>query len=237
VNPNSRFKYAMLMSSLPPHKRDLFATGQTPISKIQLNKRLQWLEQDDAADLAKIQSLLYWSEVSHDTDREFIAHARELLGTVNNEFFCRVITWRLELRTLIAALRHRYKGMQAPRSKNELGFGRWTLFISKNWEQDDFGIGNQLPWLSKVNSHIAADDPLALEKLLLNLVWQQYEQEGNGHYFDFEAVVIYTLRWDVINRWSSCDSDNALRRFNGIVEKCLQTNRSDNHAPDGVQSQ
>lgn len=235
MNPNNRFKYAMLMSSLPPHKRDLFATGQTPISRIQLNKRLQWLEPDDAADLAKIQSLLYWSEATHDTDREFIAHANALLATVNNDFFCRVITWRLELRTLIAALRHRHKGMKTPPPKQELGFGRWTLFINKNWEQDDFGIGNQLSWIGKANSLIKADNPLALEKLLLNLVWQHYEQEGNGHYFDFEAVIIYALRWDVINRWSSRNSDKALQRFSGIVEKCLQTYRADHHALDGVQ--
>lgn len=217
-----RFKYTMLMSSLPPHRRDLFETKQTPISQIQLDKRLRWLEPQDADDLSKIQSLLYWSKVDKDSDQAFIQHATALMGQLHNDFFRQVICWRLEVRTLIAALRKRQQGLEQAPEPNELGFGRWCLFIRKNWQQPDFGIGRQLPWLEQANSLVKNEDSLALEKFLLNLVWQHYEQQRNGHYFDFEAVILYVLRWDVINRWNHYHQQQAVQRFSTIVDSRLQ---------------
>nr|WP_305907979.1 DUF2764 family protein [Methylomarinum sp. Ch1-1]MDP4520779.1 DUF2764 family protein [Methylomarinum sp. Ch1-1] len=128
----------------------------------------------------------------------------------------------MELRTVIAALRKRHQGMKTPPDKSALGVGRWNLFIEKNWEQADFGIGRQLPWLDQANTLIRNQDSLALEKFLLNLVWRHYEQQGNGHYFDFEAVIIYVLRWDVINRWNHYHKQQAVQRFSDIVEQRLQ---------------
>lgn len=217
-----RFKYAMLMASLPPHKPDLFATTQTPISQIQLDKRLRWLEARDAEDLNKIQSLLYWSKMSEISDEDYIAETQSELDAIHNDFFRQVICWRLELRTLVAAMRKRYQGMQSAPEKSALGFGRWTLFIRKNWGQRDFGIGRQLPWLEEVDRLLRSENSLALEKFLLNLVWQHYEQQGNGHYFDFEAVIIYVLRWDVINRWNHYHTQQAMERFSAILDNRLQ---------------
>lgn len=219
---SDRFKYAMLMASLPPHKRDLFAAKQTPISQIQLEKRLRWLEPQDAEDLNKIQSLLYWSKMTEVNDEDYIAETLAELDRIHNDFFRQVICWRLELRTLVAAMRKRHQGMVIPPEKAALGFGRWTLFIRNNWEQRDFGIGRQLPWLDEVERLLNGGDSLALEKFLLNLVWQHYEQQGNGHYFDFEAVIIYVLRWDVINRWNLYHERQAVDRFSTILDDRLQ---------------
>jgi hypothetical protein len=44
---------------------------------------------------------------------------------------------------------------------------------------------------------------------------------SEGHWFDFEAVVIYVLRWDLIARWIGQDGAAALRRFDGLVENGL----------------
>lgn len=217
-----RFKYTMLMASLPPHRRDLFETKQTPISQIQLDKRLQWLEPNDAADLAKIQSLLYWSKVENASDQAFIEHAKALMAQLHNDFFRQVICWRLEVRTLVAALRKRHRGLKQAPEAHELGFGRWRLFIRNNWQQPDFGIGRQLPWLEQAEKLIQRDDSLELEKFLLNLVWQHYEQQGNGHYFDFEAVILYVLRWDVINRWNHYHQQQAVQRFSTMVDSHLE---------------
>lgn len=217
-----RYKYTMLMASLPPHRCDLFETKQTPISQIQLDKRLQWLEPQDAADLAKIQSLLYWSKVENASDQAFIEHAMSLMEQLHNDFFRQVICWRLEVRTLIAALRKRHQGQKNAPEKQELGFGRWRLFIGNNWQQVDFGIGRQLPWLEQANTLIETEDSLALEMFLLNLVWRHYEQLGNGHYFDFEAVILYVLRWDVINRWNHYHQQQAVQRFSTIIDYRLQ---------------
>ncbi len=220
---SGRFKYTMLMTSLPPHKRNLFSTRQTPVSEIQLKKRLQWLQAEDAGDLAKIQNLLYWSKLKDDTDCDVVQHSHQLLETIDNPFLKEVIRWRLELRTLIAALRKRHQGKKLPDIKEQVpGFGKWPYFIRRNWLQPDFGLGKQLPWLREANRMIEQNQCLELEKMLLTRVWRHYEHMGNGHYFDFEAVIIYVLRWDVIQRWNGYDRLQAVTRFTNIVDKSLQ---------------
>ncbi len=217
-----RLKYAMLMASLPPHNRNLFNTKQTPISQIQLNKRLQWLEPQDADDLAKIEGLLHWSKLTECTDRHFIEKSNEILAGISNLFLINVIVWRLEVRTIISALRKQHQGIKVAPEKDLLGFGKWPFFIGKNWQQEDFAIGRQLPWIKKARQLIASNNSLELEKMLLEMVWLHYERQGNGHYFDFEAVIIYVLRWDVINRWSKYNKQQGKERFAAIMDSKLQ---------------
>ncbi len=219
---HARNRYALLISSLPPHKHNLFATEHLPVTQIQLNKRLQWLDEKDAQDLSLINDLLYWSTLSAVSDDDFVAHALQTLPKVSNTFFKQMILWRLEMRTLITALRHRQQGRVPASEKDVSGFGRWPLILSRNWQHHDFGLGRHFPWLAQAAELISQHNSLELEKLLLNLVWQQYERQGNGHYFDFEAVVIYVLRWDIINRWRQCDPQQALTRFNRMVDTCMQ---------------
>ncbi len=218
----NRFKYTMLMSSLPPHNLNLFKTRHPPISKIQLERRLQWLEPQDAEDLEKIQGLLYWANLNDETDAEFIQNTEKMLATIKNSFLRDVISWRLELRTIILALRKRHLAKEKASYETGLGFGKWPFYIEKNWQQPDFGLSRQIPWINQANELIENHDSFVLEKMLLEMVWQHYEQFGNGHYFDFEAVIIYVLRWDVINRWNKYNSQQALERFSSILQSNLQ---------------
>lgn len=218
----SQNQYVLLISSLPPHKRDLFAKEQTPISPIKLKKRLQWLTPADAEDLSKVDKLLYWSSMENETDRDFVENSKYWLDTIENAFLKRMILWRLEMRTIVAALRRRHLQMTPQDDAEILGFGRWPLLIVNHWELPDFGIGRQMPWVTTAAKLINEEDSLGLELFLLNQVWQQYERQGAGHYFDFEAVVIYVLRWDVLQRWKLVNRQRALERFNAIVEHCMQ---------------
>jgi hypothetical protein len=47
------------------------------------------------------------------------------------------------------------------------------------------------------------------------------ESCSDGHYLDFEAVVIYVLRWDMIARWTTYDGEEAARRFDELVEQAM----------------
>ena len=107
-----------------------------------------------------------------------------------------------------------------------MGFGKWPAIIAKNWDLPDFGINPiQVPWLSSANKFIVQNQPMELEKLLLTMSWHYYADLSNHHTFDFEAVVIYVMRWDVINRWSHYNRDyfkeTALANFNQLVDKGL----------------
>ena len=214
---NEGFKYTLLLSSLPVQPADLFSTKILPISRIQLDKRLGLLDAQDAEDLARIEGLLHWSKM-HESDDETIARTGLVeLGHIRSDFLRDIVLWRLELRTLLTALRRKHAGETMLPTEPFYGFGNRLHLIRRNWQKPDFGLGPALPWLKQAQQLMADNQTLALDKLMLTLNWQQYARLSRGHYFDFPAVVLYVLRWDVIHRWVSYDQDRALLRFNELV--------------------
>ena len=218
---NARYKYTMLISSLPVHHLDLLISEQTPLSRIQLNKRLALLDEADRADLAHLENLLGWAQHGNLSDGEFIAKVEKILPLIENDFAKDALLWRLELRTIMSALRQRHLGLEPP-EKDAIGFGKWAYFIHKNWHEPDFGIGKQVPWVMEANSLLTQSETLELEKFLSLLVWNHYARAGNLHYFDFEAVISYVLRWDVIRRWECYDKQKAEMRFDELVNAGLK---------------
>ncbi|MGR9052089.1 MAG: DUF2764 family protein [Gammaproteobacteria bacterium] len=218
---HDRYKYVMLLSSLPLHPINLFAAQQTPVSRIQLDKRLALLDEDDGRDLARIEALLHWSRIGDLDDATHVKQDLAELAEIKSPFLKDVVLWRLELRTLMSALRRRRAGETKPPGNGFHGFGVWPRIIEQHWQEKDFGLGQRLPWLAEANSLIEQDKTFELEKLLLNLVWRHYARVGSHHYFDYPAVVVYVLRWDVINRWSGYDKEIAQMRFDKLVGDSL----------------
>ena len=215
-------QYVTLIASLPPHLPNLFATKQTPISRIKLDERLQMLEPDDANDLAVIDNLVHWDRMTIDTtDTEMLERGLQAKVQLENGFIKEIIRWRLEERTFVAALRRRHLGRSVPSSGEKWGFGRWMQQIETHWNEPAFGLGQQFPWLPEADSLLQEDNYLGLERLLLGLVWDHYGRVVGGHYFDFEALVVYVLRWNVIDRWSRYDNSKAEKRFNEMAASAL----------------
>lgn len=214
---NQGFKYTLLLSSLPPQPSELFSSRLPVISRIQLDKRLTLLDVDDSQDLIRIEGLLHWSKM-HELDDATIIKTGELqLSRIRSSFLREVVLWRLELRTLLTALRRRQAGENISPDDPFYGFGEHLQFIRRHWQKPDFGLGNTLPWLKQAQQFIAEDKPLALDKLMLELNWKHYARLSLGHYFDFPAVVLYVLRWYLIDRWVSYNKDRALSRFNELI--------------------
>ena len=215
-------KYITLMASLPPHLPNLFATKQTPISRIKLNERLQMLELEDASDLAVIENLLFWDRIPIDTsDTELFKRGLQVKTQLQNAFIKEVIRWRLEKRTFVAALRRRHSNRSAPSSSEKWGYGRWIQQIEAHWNEPAFGLEQQFTWLPDADRLLKEGNYLGLERLLLGLVWDYYGRVIGSHYFDFEAVVVYVLRWDVIDRWSRYNVSKAEKRFNEMASSAL----------------
>ncbi len=211
----------MLLASLPVHPPRLFSAHQTPVSRIQLDKRLVLLDAHDSKDLRHIEELLHWSQIMNATDGFIIKKSAGVVDSINDPFLKKTIIWRLELRTLLSALRMRHAGAGQPTNGAFPGIGRWNGDIEKNWDKNDFGIGRQVPWIIPAQQLLTQNKPYELEKLLLDLVWQYYAKQCNQHYFDFPAVVIYVLRWDITNRWIHYNAGEAIKRFDGLVEAGL----------------
>lgn len=217
-----RFKYALLMASLPAHPPGLFTAHQTPLSSIQLEKRLAWLDEHDGRDLRRIEELLLWSQINNATDEFICKKSREVIDSIRDPFLKNILMWRLECRTLLSALRMRQAGLKQPKKNSFPGIGSWLGAIENSWDIDDFGLGRKEPWIIPAQQLLRQNKTFPLEKLLLGRDWDYYARVGNQHYCDFPAVVIYVLRWDIINRWTLYCADDAVKHFDALVEAGLK---------------
>ncbi len=215
-------QYLTLIASLPPHMPKLFKTRQTPISRLKLDERLQMLEPEHRQELALIENLVHWNRMAIDTsDLEMIKRGRAVEQQLQNAFIKEIVQWRLEERTIVAALRRRRLGINVPPPVTHWGYGRWLRYIEAHWMEPAFALEHIFPWIPEAAQLLQDNNYLALERLLLSLVWDHYGRVVGDHYFDFEAVVVYVLRWDVIDRWSRYNKQRAEQRFNDMLDSAL----------------
>jgi hypothetical protein len=204
----------MLMCALPALPAALFSEHQTPISRLQLDRRLALLTPEDARHLSALEDVLHWDRLPLDlSDGEAVRVFRARLASLPPGLLRDLATWRLEDRTLLAALRRRHLGRPAPSPKEDWGCGGWVDRIERAWHEPVFGLERIFPWAAEAARLLAAGDSPGLERLLLGHTWETLGRMGAGHYFDFAAVAIYVLKWDILRRWSSYNGVAALRRF------------------------
>jgi hypothetical protein len=218
-------RYVMLMCSLPYHGA-LFAAKQTPLSRLHLDKRLTLMTPADRERLRRIERVIQWDAMEgHLSDPEMVRRANTLLDWLRAEdggTLYRAVRNRLELRTVVAALRRRHMGYDAPSPDDPAwGIGRWTARIAANWEVRDFGLHAVFHWIGEAQDLLEADDPHGLEKLLLGAAWRDLGRQGQGHEFDFTAVAVYVLRWHIIDRWTRMDAAAAVKRFDALLSDGL----------------
>ena len=206
------------MASLP-HLGELFKSQQTPLSRFKLEERLKLLSEEDTKLLRQIQDLIRWHYLPIErTDAEIVAAAERFFQQVKNPLLREAVEFRLELHTIVAALRRRKHGEDVPSGRQAWGYGRWVRHIERHWADPAFRLQGVFPWVPEANRLLQANDSVALERLLFGYVWHRLGLLGTGHYFDFEAVVIYVLRWDLIDRWVRYDGEAAVERFRNLVD-------------------
>jgi hypothetical protein len=217
----SSMRYVMLITSLPYHG-SLFGAHQTPLSRQRLGYRLRILDEADAQALRDLASVLEWIHQSMKvSDQELIIRAERCAQTWGEGFLTDILRFRMELRTLFNALRRRRRGETTPPSEHRWGYGRWVRHIERYWNEPGFRLQQVYPWVGEAQRLIESRDSLGVERLLLGTVWNYLTRISEGHEFDFEAVVIYVLRWDLIARWSSYNGARAASRFDRLVDSGL----------------
>ncbi len=229
-------RYVMLMTSLP-YLGSLFSVRETPLSRFRLEQRLKLLDKADALLLEQIERVVHWERHQHIlSDAEVLQQARALIGRFDGdrhnhpgEFRKReyervslrlIVQWRLELRTLIAALRRRQQG-QSPQIGEDWGYGRWTGHIERYWGEPGFRLDGVYPWIVSAVKLLQQRDTPGLERLILGTIWEQLERARLGHHFDFVAVVIYVLQWNIINRWTRYDRKEVAAQLDTLVSTGL----------------
>ena len=207
------FQYATLMASLP-YLQHPSANQPPPLSRIRLDNRLKMLTAEHTATLAAIEDVLRWSNQSIErTDAEIVAAAQKLIDSLTSTVLQEAVVSRMEFRTFLAALRRRHRGDDAPPPGQPWGYGPWVSHIMRNWASPAFQLDARFPWLLEAKRLMEEGNYLGLEYQLVDVVWRDLERIGQGHQFDFEAVVLYVLRWDLVARWTNYNEDNARQRF------------------------
>lgn len=233
---NNNDEYITLISSLPS-PQGLFEAKVPPLSRIKLERRLQVLSAEHKQLLNMVENILDWRQYAKDIEEsEIIARGKALFSKVKNRTLRRLIQERLEIRTLLSAMRLKHKDLPAPQKMN-WGFGRWQQHIVRHWHEPGFQLGNVYDWAIKAQSLLEKGHSFELEKLLLEVSFRQLQRHGSQHLFDFEAVVIYVMKWNIVNRSVQYNSHLAARRFDHMLDMQLnhKLNKANHSHTQGTQ--
>lgn len=213
--------YIMLVSSLP----DLggFLEAHTPpINRLQIEERLATLSPEDRAELDAVASVLVWDRIrAEDEDATVLARAERVSASLTSETLRLLVRDRLEIRTVIAALRRRHAGEDAPAPHVRWGFGRFKETIRANWADPAFGIARAFPWIGQAREKLESGDTAGFERVALQAVWDAIGRHADLHAFDLEAVAMYLLRWGVVDNWAQYDAAAATTRFSRLLDEAF----------------
>ena len=211
--------YISLIASLPNPER-LFRAKQPPISRLRLDRRLRALTPKHRTILAEIEAVMAWKAYGmDDSDDAARLRAKALMGRLEHETLRAIVAERMDLRVTIAALRMRRDGLPPPSSN--WAQSRLTQHIVANWSDPTFKLDTRLPWVREAAELLKKKMPHELERHILDVTYQQLKRHGARHYFDFEAVVIYVLKWSIFDRWTRSDPRAATARFETMAQEAL----------------
>jgi len=222
-------EYVQLVASLPA-LGPILAAKTAPINRVRLHARLQqMLRPEHLAEIQAAASLLAWErQALLTTDADFVSHARKVIPTLKSEALRRLVYEDVEQRTVVAALRRRHAERDAPAVGEIWGYGRYVDRIRAKWQEPDFGLGQSLKWVLPAKEKLDKADAAGLERILLDAAWRLADRLVGDHDFDFEAVALYVVRWDLLERWTRYDAEAAAARFGALVADAL------NAAPAGL---
>jgi len=210
-------KYITLMASMPALAMP-FAARELPISRLGLAARLRMLDDDDASLLERIQDVMVWERIDVSLPAaEIIRSVNEVMGALDSETLRAVVRERFELRTVLAALRRRRRGEEAPPVNMIWGYGGYVDHIRRNWTRPHFGLRRTMPWLGEVRELHDIGSTRRLDQATSRVAWQSLAAAQPAHEFDFDAVAIYVLRYDMIARWLGRSVERARKRFDQLV--------------------
>lgn len=214
--------YITLMASLPA-LGPMLAAKHAPINRIRLESRLRQLHPEHRSELQSVADLLAWHRLPlTGVDAEFVRHAGRVIPSLKSETLAVLTRDRMELRTLVAALRRRHQGHDAPAADVLWGYGRFLNRIRANWREPGFGVEQSFRWILSAHTALENQESTRLEHILIEAAWRQAERLSVSHHFDFEAVALYIVRWNLLNRWTRYDAQAAAARFQELLTDALE---------------
>jgi len=214
-----RQSYYTLLASLPPLPR-FEGARRLPISRERLQQRLRMLTPSDARFLEQSAPFLTWQkEVPNLTDREMAMQFKMLAETISDTALNTLITFPVDQRTIMAALRRRHRGLGPPTAEELWGLGHYVRHIERNWENPHFRLAAVYPWVPQAQLHLDAGEVPALDRLLKNVLWDHLDRTVSPYDFGLPAVISYRMKWDMVAQWLTHNAEKAGERFEELVKE------------------
>lgn len=209
--------YYTIVASLPALPR-FDQTDRLPITRERLRQRLSMLTPDDAQLYESAAEFLAWQRQSATrTDQEMVTNFKRLEERIALPTLQSIFDFPIDQRTIMAALRRRFLGLPAPAAGEPWGVGRYVNHIERNWDHPHFKLSAVYHWIVQARAHLEAGETLALERLLKNTLWDYVERSVPAYEFGFSAVLIYIIKWDILDLWLSYNIEDAKMRFEELV--------------------
>jgi hypothetical protein len=211
--------YYTLISSLPRLPRD-FEDGDVPITAAALRRRLSMLDHEDRRVVQQLSDFFRWDRQPPDrTDAEIRATHQRLIAEIGNPLVARLVNHRIEMRTLVAAVRCQRDNLPPP----ELPELPLSVWIHRHWDQPGFRLSTRFDWLPSFCQALDDDQPQQAQRHLFAELWKVWSRLDQRYHFSFESVVLYLARWEILHRWASQDATRGQQRFNDLVDEILRS--------------
>ncbi len=130
-----------------------------------------------------------------EVNRLYALYYHHVIETTSNPFLREYFSFERLLRNVLAAVRARKKGLSP--ADHLLGNGDEILEQLGRSNAEDFGLGQELPWIERLT---ATTDPLGLEETQEQILWEYIDRRTANRYFDFEVVLAYLLKVQILER-------------------------------------
>jgi len=212
-------EYYTVVASLPhlPYFADV---ERLPLTRLRLEQRLRMLEAGEAQQILQAEFLAGWRLPAGKLGGGNIAaQYQTALRGISQPVLREFVDYRLDLQTVVAALRIRQAGRDPKQQPGAWGVGRWVKPIEEHWDAADFRLGTVYPWIQEAGSYLAATDAVALDRLLMDIVWRKLSRLGDVSPFGFGAITAFVFKWDILQAWLQRDAGAAKQRFQLLIEE------------------
>ena len=210
-------KYYTLIGSLPALPRSFEQADRAPLSPIQLGERLSMLEPHDAEVVERMEGFLVWERQPLErTDSDVLHKYDQFMSQVESRFARDLIREAMAMRTILAGLRCRRMGREPP-----LGVEPLASQVSRNWNHPDFRLAGRFPWISEVEQQLNGPEPFEVERMKLRIAWRHVSRLAGVYHFEFEAVLLYLFRWEIIYRWTQRNAEAGREKLELLISQAM----------------
>lgn len=207
--------YYTLIGSLPALPKH-FADDVAPLPQLQFEERWRMLDPRDERQLQQLADFIVWDRQPPDrTDDDVVRRYGELMSELSDPLLIEMVSWRMELRTIVCGLRRRRLGFEPP-----IGVGSVARHVARNWKHPHFRLESHYPWVVDVARLLDGDAPLELERRLMEIRWQHVTQLSNRYStqpFSFASLVLYLVRREIVLRWQRRDEQAGRQKFQQLL--------------------